>query len=709
MKYMSIFSKLKQVITGRSNTDVQFLNYGSYNTSMTTRASLNEYRRYVYTIVSAIAADFAKIEPIVERQTADGYEPVKNHPLLKLLSKPNPDMSQFQFLEMQQTYYELAGESFCYVERMERSRTPTALYLINPAIMDVAIADDEYGSVAGYVLTKDNGEKVRFEKDEIIHYKSPNPTNPYRGYSPIVAAALYIQTEQLASEWTKNTIFNAGRPSGILHLKGTISDEEFKRIERKFRQDFTGTANAGKTMLFKGGEGASFEKMSVDLGEIELKQLKDLTRDDIMIMYRVSKTMLGVSDDVNRANALEAKQVWIQNVIKPKMDRWADHTTTFLLQTSYGENERVSYIDPMPENEEAKMKVLESKSKLNVLTVNEKRINLGMEPVAGGDVIFVPTNLAPFDPKAKPTTPEKSVTKAKDSIDTAEEFRLGLFKNQEKWEKKYEQELIKIFDKQETEILGKTKTKQSLSEFDFDSQKYLQEFVLNLYPLSLELMKEQGDFVFDFIQETELDFDPNARLSKLLKEHIERFAVTVNESIKQELADSILEGIKAGEALPKLRDRVSDVYTDIKKVRAELIARTETTWASNEATNEAYKVSPSVEAKQWYTNPGACQFCGALNGKIVSLSENYAPVGTTITGNDGSKFVVNYESVGHPPLHPNCRCTLLPVTKFNIKHQQKEVTPEMEVLKQIRKERANLEKEKLELDAEVDKFLEIIG
>jgi SPP1 gp7 family putative phage head morphogenesis protein len=86
--------------------------------------------------------------------------------------------------------------------------------------------------------------------------------------------------------------------------------------------------------------------------------------------------------------------------------------------------------------------------------------------------------------------------------------------------------------------------------------------------------------------------------------------------------------------------------------RSERIARTETIRASNFSTEEAYKESGIVEAKEWLTTKDerTDDECNDLDGKIIPLGKSFQ-----------SKKENGYETVQFPPIHVNCRCTLLPV------------------------------------------------
>lgn len=267
------------------------------------------------------------------------------------------------------------------------------IYLLRPEGMDVVI-DKETGLVKEYKRLV-NGKWETIPKEEIIHFKMPNPMDPSRGMGPVQAARVYIETEEYSSSWTKNSIFNSGRPSGIVNIKGTMNDDQFKSMKRQFADSYSGTKNAGKTMLLKGNEGVEFTKLGMELQEVTLRELKNMTRDDIMVMFKVSKTILGISDDVNRANALEARAVFIRNVVMPELDRFIDTINAFLMPT-IDPKAVLKYEDPNLQSDEDRLNEWE-KGFNKWLTINDIRKERGLKPIPGGDVLYQSLALVPVD------------------------------------------------------------------------------------------------------------------------------------------------------------------------------------------------------------------------------------------------------------------------------------------------------------------------
>jgi hypothetical protein len=168
-----------------------------------------------------------------------------------------------------------------------------------------------------------------------------------------------------------------------------------------------------------------------------------------------------------------------------------------------------------------------------------------------------------------------------------------------------------------------------------------------------------------FAGDEEHEFRMTAPYRKLISDSTRKMASRFNGDTRSRLNKTLAEGIQAGEALAKLRARVEDVYDYKSRVASLRVARTETLKASNNATNEAYKQTGYVKQKAWVVNPGACPECEAFEGKTIDLDESFLRQGEsyTYTDADGEEQSSSntYDDVDNPPLHPNCRCTIIPV------------------------------------------------
>ena len=175
-------------------------------------------------------------------------------------------------------------------------------------------------------------------------------------------------------------------------------------------------------------------------------------------------------------------------------------------------------------------------------------------------------------------------------------------------------------------------------------------------------MKEQAALALQVAGDSETEFEINRRVRSYISDRVERFVQSTDDETVKEIEKTIAQGVQSGESIAQLRKRLEEVYEEAMGFRSERIARSETIAASNEAALEAYKQSPMVGGQEWFAEPDACEFCQELHGKIIGIESNFANVGQGINGKEGNVLVVDYMDVSHPPLHPNCKCSILPVS-----------------------------------------------
>lgn len=102
---------------------------------------------------------------------------------------------------------------------------------------------------------------------------------------------------------------------------------------------------------------------------------------------------------------------------------------------------------------------------------------------------------------------------------------------------------------------------------------------------------------------------------------------------------------------------------------ANLVSRTTTNWAYNEAAVARYG-DLGVTHMVWYATADelTCPFCSVLHGQVVSIESGFVDgnvqIGGQVQGVNGNVRDVFMTTpawgIAHPPLHPNCRCTILP-------------------------------------------------
>ena len=124
--------------------------------------------------------------------------------------------------------------------------------------------------------------------------------------------------------------------------------------------------------------------------------------------------------------------------------------------------------------------------------------------------------------------------------------------------------------------------------------------------------------------------------------HCAKLVTQMDEETKKRLAKTVSDAIENKRGIPGLRADLRREFTDMTTRRADMIARTETADALEQAFMDRSEAM-GVTGKEWVATGGCCDICAG------NEAEGVVPL----------KYIF---SSGHerPPAHPNCKCALAP-------------------------------------------------
>lgn len=675
---------------------------------------IKEMKNWVYPNIYAIAEPVSNIEfELYQLKGNDDVAEIEQHPVLDLLGRCNNFMTQHKVIFTYVMHRKLVGEAAWLIARTGGEiGEPVEIWPLRPDWITPVPGDlskDEY--IKHYLYKIEGTEKV-ISPNNLIFFTEPNAESPYRGKGTVQAAAEILDVDNYARDWNRNQLYNGGSSGGVFSTDQRLTEEALKRIEKQMKQKYTGSQNAGKYMILEGG--LKLEQDSKTPKDLDFNVGRERSRDEIAAMFRNPKTALGITDDVNRANAEATEYVHAKNVIKTEMQKLVDELNEFLLPMFKGtENMFLSFCDPVPENYELKFRKYELVNK--VYTINEARAEEGLEPVDGGDVIYLPINLTPMgkEPQIKmlkvrkkdrltkgdilkkrfrkeirriknknvrnkllKAQLEESVKKAlqvmvvkkqpiknKTIKDVPETFGQKYQKVLHNYIAVYEgkmQSLVmnKWYPELEKSLLSKLPKKsiKSITNIMFDEEEAISTGIDLFTPLMEVLATDVGKEALEAIAAGS-DYELSSVLDNLLKTRMRDSVVSVVDTAKGELKNLIANGVKEGKSIPQIRDDIKGWFD--KPYQAERFARTEVSKAANMSTLDAWKESGLVDGKEWVLDGKPCEICIPLGGEKVGIDETFS---------DGS--------MEPPDPHPNCMCSTAPVFGKSKQAKSKKLTKE---------------------------------
>lgn len=329
------------------------VNAGSYpNTQTLTALETFNASSTLFTIIDRLATSQASVEWYLKDLDREDTEEnrVKVHPALTVFRKPNEFYTESEFIKTSQQHYDLAGEYWWIVGRstlLGNQGPPIELWPVRPDRMKPI--PDPNNFIVGYEYSNGH-ERIPLELNQVIFTRNPSPISPYRGCSPVYGLLADIEGERAATIY--NTLFfrNGAEPGGIIEMAEELDDDQFKKLLRRWRDQHKGVNNAHRVAFLE--KSAKWVDRKYTRKDMEFIEGRRFNQEVIRRAYGFPKPLLGDVDDVNRANAEAAAEMFAQWLVIPRADVLKD-TLNFRylpLFGSIGQGYEFDYVDPTPPN-----------------------------------------------------------------------------------------------------------------------------------------------------------------------------------------------------------------------------------------------------------------------------------------------------------------------------------------------------------------------
>ena len=357
----------------------------------------------VYRCVNEIANGAASI-PF---KVFQGDQELEQHPLVSLLARPNPMQAGVEYFQALYSFLLLSGNSYALASAV--NQVPTELHLLRPDRVEIEPSDTSIPKSYQYKL---NGTVVaRYEADpvsgqsEVKHFKMWNPLDDYLGLSPLMAAAVDLDQHNMIAKHNIGLLENGARPSGAIVFQPKddtggsmmLTDAQREQVQKDLEHRFTGQKNAGRPMLLEGD--FDWKEMAMSPRDMDFLQNKHMAAKDIALCFGVPSQLIGIPDSQTYANVQEARLALYEETIIPLAKRVESDLNEWLAP-SFGDNIRVEYdVEQIPAMTERRRRIYENVTSAvaqGILSRNEARERLGMEPIKGGDEVYIAANLFPL-------------------------------------------------------------------------------------------------------------------------------------------------------------------------------------------------------------------------------------------------------------------------------------------------------------------------
>jgi len=261
--------------------------------------------------IGVIASGLSSLPARVYRSTRDGRVELPDHPVARLIARPNGYQT---FPEMLETWVSSAlvhGNGVLQIETDSAGRAAELLPVPWPSVSPVILPSKRLAlDVVG-----GTGQRRRLLDGEYVILRDRADEEGYIGRSRLARAGETLQAAVGLARHSAAIWDNAARPSGVVTLPHGISPEGFRRARAQFDGANTGASNAGKVVYLD--KDSTFAPISVPPEQAEVLKSRLFSIQEICRIFQVPPPL--VQDYANNTftNAAQADLWFARQSLMP--------------------------------------------------------------------------------------------------------------------------------------------------------------------------------------------------------------------------------------------------------------------------------------------------------------------------------------------------------------------------------------------------------
>ena len=636
----------------------------------------------VYRCVRVLADSMGSLPLFVmRRQKPRGRVKATDHPLYPLLHlSPNVRHTSYSFRSVMQANVVLQGNGYAGIRR-DRGGRIRDLWPIPATRVEVDPKPD--GSVV-YQVTVD-GRRQAWGSEEILHIPGMG-FDGVKGLSVLQAAREGIGLGLSLQKYGANVFSRGGRVPGVIQTdRPKLDDETRKNVAAGWDSSVGGVDNWHRPAIFP--KGWEYKEIGIKPDDGQWVESKKLQILEICRYFGVNPHKVFGEWPATYANFEHSSLSHVIDTIQPWAICWEQELTRKLLTPAEQEEFFIAfYLQGLLRGDTAARGQFYSTGRqwgwlsANDVRELEDQTDIGDQ----GDIYLVPFNMqdaAQVNASALPTpAPTRTTLPAVPAplssrvVQPAPEQRSSKFLKLRRRIRAAQRPLIEdraaLILKREIGAIEKELKKLTGSDGrnrrDLTSLRAaIDEFYSTHDAWSAEKMKTvllgfaqllEGTVADELNQEAKDDLSP--AMEKFTRDYLERFGKRHASEGRLQILALIDEHEAAGdeEVAAEMQQRLDEWG----KKRSGKIADNETVRFSSAGVKTLYLFG-GVTVYRWAANPGACDFCQSLDGKIAGVQQNFVNAGEGVDGGpDSEGKLTPSDNIGHPPLHGSCFCDVVP-------------------------------------------------
>lgn len=337
--------------------------------------NIDKNRSYAYACGNARGKNIAKANIYLYKKTGKGLKEIYEHPFLDLISHPNSYKQSLKlliWLSMANMDFK-KGNAYWYVPN-GLFDVPQGFYLL-PSKYVQPNFNAEMTDITSYTYFGGR-KKVEYSKEEILHFKLPNPDSNLVGMGTADRLNFTTDIDFYIAQYMKNFFENDTLNGTVYSAKEQLRDDVYQRSIDTILEHHKGIDKSGNPLFL---EGDVTVQESRGPKELDFAKSRMMTRDEICSIFEVPKPIIAITDDVNYANARAALQTFLENTISPLAEVVFESMLDLFVKERYDSKLVVKFDYTLKTDRETQLNEYTTYAETGMLSLNELRERDGFE------------------------------------------------------------------------------------------------------------------------------------------------------------------------------------------------------------------------------------------------------------------------------------------------------------------------------------------
>jgi HK97 family phage portal protein len=372
----------------------------------------------VFTAIDRISSDLAKI-PLKHWRVrpGGGRDEIVDSAIVRAFRSPNDNQTEFDVIKSLSASQLYRGNGYIYTVLNGRNQI-AEMFPLSP---DKCVPYVWEGNVF-YRLAADQFADIRVSEmvpaRYIIHHRMMTYGAGIYGISPLVGAANSISQGNNIQSYGANFFANAARPGGYLTTANKLDRQKAEEIGKRWRDNYSGSANAGKTAVLE--QGLEYKNLVLTAVDSQLIEQLRYTVEDVARVFQMPSFLLGDMSSVAARGVDSLMRIYYSLCLNAHFEGIEQRLNAFCgLDTT---KEYLQFDTDKLFRTELDIRVTSWAKAVQggLASPNEGRVGaFGFNPVEGGDQVFMQQQMIPITMLGHVSLPAGATAPTPDEIKSA--------------------------------------------------------------------------------------------------------------------------------------------------------------------------------------------------------------------------------------------------------------------------------------------------